>query len=430
MAVSARTNQDIITMRNQHVPRGVGVVHPIAIARAEGARVWDIEGKEYIDWIGGIGVLNIGHNHPKVMSAVRAQLENMAHICFQVASYEPYVELASRLNQYFPGPGPNKTIFFNSGAEATENSVKIARAYTNRPGVIAFKSSFHGRTLMGMSLTGKSNPYKQNFGPFAPEIYHAPYPYEYRGMTTDRALKALHELFKTTVAADRVAAIIIEPQLGEGGFVAAPKAFMQELRTICSDNGIVFVADEIQSGFGRTGKMFAIEHSDVEPDLITAAKSIAGGMPLSAVMGKAEIMDAPAPGGMGGTYAGAPASCAAGLAVLKVFEEENILEQAQKVGEKLHVAFRNWQEEFPQIGDVRGLGPMTAIELVTDPESKEPATDLAKQVVHTARDKGLLLLWSGLYGNTLRVLVPVTIEDELLDRSLDILHESLQESIN
>lgn len=427
MAVSIKTNTDIIAMREQHVPRGVGVIHPITIDRAEGARVWDIEGKEYIDWIGGIGVLNIGHNHPKVAAAVRSQLEKVSHICFQVASYEPYVELAAKLNDIFPGPGPNKTIFFNSGAEATENSVKIARAYTNRPGIIAFKSSFHGRTLMGMSLTGKSNPYKQNFGPFAPEIYHTPYPYEYRGLTSDMAIDALHDVFKTQVAPERVAAIIIEPQLGEGGFIAAPKGFMQELRAICDQHGIVFVADEIQSGFGRTGKMFAIEHSDVEPDLITAAKSIAGGMPLSAVLGKAEIMDAPAPGGMGGTYAGAPASCAAGLAVLKVFEEENILERAEQLGDKLHSTFRSWQDEFPQIGDVRGLGPMTAIEVVKDPETKEPGTDIAKQIVHTARDKGLLLLWSGLYGNTLRVLAPVTIEDDLLDRSLEILHESISE---
>ena len=316
--ISSRSTK-LLELRQTAIPRGLGTAHPIIVARASGSQIWDVDAHEYIDFVGGIGVLNVGHSHPKVMQAVRAQLERLTHTCFQVAMYEPYLLLADRLNAIAPCSGPKKTLFLTTGAEAVENAVKIARAYTGRQAVIAFDLSFHGRTLMGMTLTGKAHPYRQNFGPFAPEIYHAPYPYTYRGWTAERSLEALQNLFLTSVTPEQVAAIIIEPVLGEGGFVPAPPEFLQALREICDIHGILLIADEIQSGFGRTGRMFAVEHSGVTPDLITVAKSMAGGLPLAAVIGRAEVMDAPEPGGLGGTYAGNPVACAAGLAVLDVF---------------------------------------------------------------------------------------------------------------
>lgn len=416
----------LVALRERAVPRGVGNAHPLVAERAEGSCLWDVDGKRYIDFVGGIGVLNVGHNHPKVVAAVKAQLERVSHTCFQVAMYEPYLELADRLNQLAPGAFAKKTIFLSTGAEATENAIKIARAATGRPGIVAFRSAFHGRTLMGMSLTGRAAPYKQNFGPFAPEIYHAPFPNAYRGWDTPAALAALHELFATSVAPDRVAAVIIEPVLGEGGFVPAPPAYLQALREITTKHGILLIADEIQSGFGRTGKLFAIEHSGVIPDMITVAKSMAGGLPLSGVIGRAEVMDAPAPGGLGGTYAGNPLACAAGLAVLEIFESERLLERGTILGQRLQGAFRAWESDIEAIGDVRGLGPMVALELVRDRTTREPAPEHAAQVVAKARERGVLLLKAGLYDNVIRVLVPLNIEDDLLEEALEVLYSELQ----
>ncbi|GCF11922.1 4-aminobutyrate--2-oxoglutarate transaminase [Dictyobacter arantiisoli] len=406
-------------LRTQQIPRGVSNAHPVFAAHAQGARLWDIDGNEYVDFVGGIGVLNVGHNHPRVVQAVQAQLERFTHTCFQVVMYEPYVRLAERLNQLAPGDDPKKTILLTTGAEAVENAIKIARAATQRPAIISFTHSFHGRTLLGMSLTGKATAYKQRFGPFAPEIYHAPYPYEYRGWSTERALAAFQELLLTEVTADQVAAVIIEPELGEGGFVAAPVRFLQELRRITQEKDILLIADEIQSGFGRTGKLFGIEHSGVIPDMITVAKSLAGGLPLAGVIGRAEVMDAPAVGGLGGTYAGNPLACAAGLAVLDVFEHEQILSRAEQLGVQFRARFQGLQQEVPAIGDVRGLGMMIALEFVHDRQTKEPAPDLVDKIVEEARQQGILLLKAGLYGNVLRILVPLVIEDALVCQALD-----------
>jgi 4-aminobutyrate aminotransferase/(S)-3-amino-2-methylpropionate transaminase len=417
----------LLARRDMNVPRGIASAHPLFIGRAEGARMWDVDGKEYIDFAGGIGVMNVGHSHPRVMQAIQTQLECFTHTSFQVTMYEPYVRLAERLNALAPGESPHKTILFTSGAEAIENAVKIARAATGRPAIVAFTNSFHGRTLLGMSLTGKTIPYKQNFGPFAPEIYHVPFPYEYRGWTTEQALRALQDLFETEVAADRIAAVIIEPVLGEGGFVPAPATFLRELRRITAEHGILLIADEIQSGFGRTGTLFAVEHSGVVPDLIAVAKSLAGGMPLSGVIGRAEVMDAPAPGGLGGTYGGNPVACAAALAVLDIFEEEDLLARGTALGAVLMDELRGFQQQFPQIGDVRGLGSMVAMEIVHNPATKQPAPDLVDQVIREARERGLILIKAGLYGNVLRVLVPLTIDSSLLRLALDMLHASLAE---
>lgn len=412
-------------LRNQHIPRGLGTAHPIFLARGAGARVWDIEGREYIDFIGGIGVLNVGHNHPHVVQAIQAQAEQLTHTCFQVAMYEPYVRLTEKLNAIAPGTAPKKSILFTSGAEATENAIKIARAYTGRPGVIAFTHSFHGRTLMGMTLTGKSKPYKQNFGPFAPEVYRAPYPYEYRGWSTQKALDGLHDLFETQIAPDRVAAIIIEPVLGEGGFVPAPTDFLHELRRLTEKHGIVFIDDEIQSGFGRTARMYAIEHSGVVPDLIAFAKSVAGGVPLSGVTGRADIMDAPDPGGLGGTFGGNVLACAAALAVFDVFEQEHLLERGSEIAEKLHTTFTAWQQQIPAIGDVRGLGAMLCMEFV-DPATGEPDAQKVQQVVDAARENGLLLLKAGMYNNVIRVLVPLVATDRDLDDAMSAFEKALK----
>jgi 4-aminobutyrate aminotransferase/(S)-3-amino-2-methylpropionate transaminase len=416
----------LLQHREQHIPRGLATTHPIFVARGQGARMWDVDGNEYIDFIGGIGVLNVGHNHPRVVQAVKAQLEQLTHTCFQVAMYEPYVRLAERLNALAPGGEPNKTIFFTTGAEATENAVKIARAYTGRPAIIAFTNSFHGRTLMGLSMTGKTQPYKQNFGPFAPEIYHAPFPYLYRGWTVESAIAALYELFETQVQPDRVAAVIIEPVLGEGGFIPAPPEFLRQLRQITSEHGIVLIDDEIQCGMGRAAKLYAIEHSGVVPDLIAFAKSISGGLPLSGVTGRAEIMDAPEPGGLGGTFAGNLLACAAGLTVLDIIAEEHLLERGAEIGSRLMSAFTDFQRRFPQIGDVRGLGAMIAMEFVDDPETKVPTPGMASRIVEEARARGLLLLKAGLHGNVIRVLVPLVATDQDIDMALHALESSLE----
>jgi len=416
---------DLIRQREQHTPRGLSNAHPIFIDRAQGARVWDVDGREYIDFVGGIGVLNVGHNHPRVVAAITEQLAHLSHMCFQVGYYEPYVRLAAKMNAAAPGAFAKKTAFFTSGAEATENAIKIARAYTGRPGVIAFTGSFHGRTLLGLTLTGKTKPYKQNFGPFAPEVYRAPFPYEYRGWDTERALAALDEVFETQVAANQVAAIIIEPVLGEGGFVPAPVAFIKALRDLTTRHGIVFISDEIQTGFGRTGKFFAIEHSAVIPDLICFAKSIGGGLPLSGVTGKAEIMDTPEPGGLGGTFGGNALACAAGLAVFDIFEEEDLLARSEALGGELRSAFENLAQRFPQIGDVRGIGPMIALEFVHDPQTKTPAPELVKAIITEARERGLLLFSAGLYGNVIRCLVPLVASEADIAQGLEALESAI-----
>jgi 4-aminobutyrate aminotransferase / (S)-3-amino-2-methylpropionate transaminase / 5-aminovalerate transaminase len=421
--------QDLMAQRIQHVARGVGTAHPIVAARASGARLWDIEGREYIDFIGGIGVMNVGHSHPRVVEAVKAQVEQITHAAFQVTMYESYIQLAAKLNSVFPGEGPAKSILFTSGAEAVENSIKIARAATNRAAVISFTHSFHGRTLMGMSLTGKSRPYKQNFGPFAPEIYHAPYPYAYHGWTTEKALASLRELFETEIAPERVAAIIIEPVLGEGGFVAAPTDFLQTLREITTQYGIMLIADEIQCGFGRTGHHYAIEHSGVKPDMVVFAKSVAGGLPLSGVTGRSDVMDAPEPGGLGGTYAGNPIACAAALAVFDIMEEENLLVRSEQIGQRLMSAFQDLQKQHSIIGDVRGLGGMIGVEFVLDHETHAPAVAQVNRIVEIARENGLLLLKAGMYGNVIRVLVPLVATDQDLDEAISIFQAACTEAL-
>lgn len=417
----------LLQLRNQYVPRGLATAHPILAGRAEGALLWDVDGNEYVDFAGGIGTMNVGHSHPRVVQAVKAQLERFTHTCFQVTMYEPYLRLAERITAIVPGDFPKKAIFFNSGAEATENAIKMARAYTGRTAVVAFTNSFHGRTLLGMSMTGKAYPYKQSFGPYAPEVYHAPFPYEYRGWTTERSLDALRELFLTHVGANRVAAVIIEPVLGEGGFVPAPAEFMRELRRVTEEHGIVLVADEIQTGYGRTGRMFAMEHSGIAADLVTVAKSMAGGLPISGVVGRAEVMDAAEPGGLGGTYAGNPLACAAALAVLDVFEEERLLERAERLGVTLREKLLALQACYPEVGDVRGLGPMLAMELVQDRESKAPAPALAASIVEKAREGGLILLKAGLYNNVVRMLAPLVIEESLVERAFGALESAMEQ---
>ncbi|GIW36021.1 MAG: 4-aminobutyrate transaminase [Meiothermus sp.] len=425
-------NQALIERRHKVVPRGVSQVHPIVIARAQGGKIWDVEGKEYLDWFGGIGVLNVGHNHPKVVEAVEKQLHQYMHTCFPGVAYEPYIELAERLTATAPIGGDKKAFFLNTGVEATENAIKIARSFTNRPGVIAFRGSFHGRTLMGMTLTGKSNPYRQNFGPFAPEVYHAPYPSEYHGVDTRKALDGLHEVFDTQIQPDRVAAIIIEPQLGEGGFVPAPKPFLKALRSLTQKHGIVFIDDEVQTGMGRTGRFWAIEHAEVEPDLICFAKSIGGGLPIGGVLGKAEIMDAPTVGGLGSTFGGNPLACAAALAVLDIFEQENLLEKAQRLGEILHEGFRQIQARFPPdrggrarpgAHDCHGAGQRPRC-------ARAPDAQLTQRLLEIAREKGLLLFKAGMHANVIRCLVPLVVSEEEARKGLEILEASLEQALS
>lgn len=426
MALVDSRNETLWQLRERYVPRGVAQAHPVFVARAEGSRIWDVDGKEYLDFAGGIGVMNVGHGHPRVLQAARAQLERFTHVCFQVAPYEAYVRLAERLAKLAPGDFSKKTLFLTTGAEAVENAVKIARAYTGRPAVVALTHSFHGRTLLGMSLTGKASYYKQNFGPFAPEVYHAPAPYPYRGVSDEMALEGLRELFRTAVDPERVAALVVEPVLGEGGFIPLSETYLREIREITTSQGILLIADEIQSGFGRTGRMWAVEHSGVVPDLITFAKSVAAGLPLSGVVGRAEVMDAPKPGGLGGTYAGNPLACAAGLAVLDIFEEEGLLERAKALGRVLWQALGRLKDRFPQVGEVRGLGPMVALELVRDPETREPAPDLAQATLVEARRRGLILLKAGMYVNVIRVLVPLVATEAEVHEGLARLSAALE----
>lgn len=426
-AKQAATESELAELRRRYIPRGITTAHPLVVDHAKGAELWDVAGRRYIDFAGGIGVLNVGHGHPHVMEAVRAQLERVTHTSFQVVMYESYLRLAERLCELAPGVGPKKAIFFSTGAEAVENAVKIARAHTGRPAVISFQGGFHGRTLLALSLTGSVVPYKQNFGPYAPEVYQVPFPYEYRGWTSEKALASLDELFESAVAPQRVAAIIIEPVLGEGGFVPAPAAFLRELRVMTERHGILLIADEIQSGFGRTGKFFAIEHSGVAPDLVTVAKSLAAGFPLSGVVGRAEVMDAPGPGGLGGTYGGNPIACAAGLAVLDVMRDERLPERAARIGSVIEERMQSWASEHQLVGDVRVMGAMAGMELVRDRKTKTPADTETAQVLALARERGLILLRAGIHHNVIRTLMPLTIPDEQLDEGLDIIGSALAE---
>jgi 4-aminobutyrate aminotransferase/(S)-3-amino-2-methylpropionate transaminase len=400
-------------------------MHPLFAARAANAEVWDVEGKRYIDFAGGIAVLNTGHCHPKVMAAVAAQMQRFTHTCFQVMPYESYVALAERLNALAPGEQSKKTLFLTTGAEAVENAIKIARVSTKRPGVIAFGGGFHGRTIMTLGLTGKVPAYKTGFGPFPADIYHAPFPNALHRVSVEHSLEVVEYLFKVDVEPERVAAIVVEPVQGEGGFYIAPPEFLQRLRKLCDAHGILLISDEIQAGVARTGKMFAIEHSGVVPDLITMAKSLAGGFPLSAVVGRADIMDSAAPGGLGGTYAGNPLACAAALAVLDVIEEEGLLERSLHLGEHLQGRLREMAGRFTCIGDVRGLGAMVAMEFFKDAERRLPDSELPKALVSKAAEQGLILLSCGMYGNVIRILVPLTATDSQVDEGLSILEKSL-----
>ena len=425
-AVPGPRSQEILARKERAVAGPLEVSFPIIAAEARGALLTDVDGNTFIDFTGGVGCLNVGHSHPKVVAAAREQLERFAHTDFTIIPYETYVELAERLVERAPITGPAKAAFFNAGTEAVENAVKFARAYTRRPAVIAFEGGFHGRTLLSLSLTSKTHPYKAGLGPFSPEVYRVPFANEYRGPDTAAALAALEQALITQVAAETVAAIVIEPVQGEGGFVVAPPEFLAGVRRICDDNGIVLVVDEVQTGFARTGMFFAIEHYDVEPDLITIAKSVAGGLPLSGVIGKAAIMDAPGRNAVGGTFIGNPVAQAAALAVLDVIDSEGLVERSNAIGETMRTRMQGWQSRFPEIGDVRGLGAMLAIELVHDRESKNPAPELVAAICEEAFRNGLLLMSAGIYSNVVRVLVPLTIADGELDEALDVWERALE----
>ena len=425
MSATRTTEAELSELRAKYVPRGITSAHPVAVDRAKGAELWDVSGKRYIDFAGGIGVMNVGHAHPRVMKAVHEQLDRATHTSFQVVHYESYLRLAERLCEVTPIDGPKKAIFFSTGAEAIENAVKIARAATGRQAVISFRGGFHGRTLLALSLTGSVQPYKQDFGPYAAEVYQTPFPYVYRGWNTEAAMADLDNLLESEVGPKRVAAIVIEPVLGEGGFVPAPLDFMRRLRELCDRHGILFIADEIQTGFGRTGKFFAIEHSGVQPDLMTVAKSLAAGFPLSAVVGKADIMDAPGPGGLGGTYGGNPVACAAGLAVMVIMRDEKLPERSARIGSVVEERMQSWARDHEVIGDVRAVGAMAGMELVRDRKTKEPADKETANMLATAREKGLIILRCGVHHNVIRTLMPLTISDEHLEEGLDILGASL-----
>jgi 4-aminobutyrate aminotransferase/(S)-3-amino-2-methylpropionate transaminase len=404
----------------------LSITFPTVIAEARGATITDVDGNTFLDLAGGVGCLNVGHSHPQVVAAAQEQLARFGHTDFTVVPYEVYVRLAERLCELTPISGRTKAAFFNAGTEAIENAVKFARSYTKRPAVIAFEGGFHGRTLLSLSLTSKTHPYKAGLGPFAPEVYRVPFAHDYRGPDARTALAALEQALVTQVAAESVAAIVIEPVQGEGGFVVAPRHFLEGVRRVCDDNGIVLVVDEVQTGFGRTGKLFAIEHYGVEADLMAVAKSIAAGLPLSAVVGRAEIMDAPADSAIGGTYVGNPVAQAAALAVLDVIEDEGLVQRAAAIGETLRSRMSTWRDRFEAVGDVRGLGAMMAIELVHGRDSKDPAPELASAVVEAATERGLLLLKSGIYSNCIRVLVPLVVTDAELDEALEVWEQALE----
>jgi len=415
------TNSELQLRKTQVIARGQGNVYPVYVERAENSEIWDVEGKRYIDFGTGIAVCNTGHSHPKVIAAVKAQLDKFSHTCVMVNPYEVAVELAEKLVDIAPGDSAKKAIFVSTGAEAVENCVKIARAHTGRRGVIAFNGGFHGRTNLTMALTGKITPYKNLFGPFPGDIFHAPFPISCHGITVEQSLKALENLFKVDIAPSDVAAIIVEPVQGEGGFYQAPSEFLQALRQLCDEHGIVLIADEIQTGFARTGKMFNFEYANVEPDLITMAKGIAGGFPIAAVVGKSDIMDAPLPGGLGGTYGGSPVACAAALAVLEVIEEENLITRSNQIGALFNEQLSQLQNEFPNlILDVRNKGAMIAIELVSNGEVEQANTQLTQAIIANAAKYGLVLLACGFYGNVIRFLPALTISDDMALEGLSV----------
>jgi len=419
-----------ILEREQHAVAHPLIVHgPVVAAEASGATITDVDGNTFLDFVGGVGVANVGHNHPRVVEAITAQAERFLHTDFTVVPYESYVELAERLSVHVPISGEKRAAFFNAGTEAVENAVKLARLYTRRQAVIAFDGAFHGRTLLALTMTSKTHPYKKGLGPFAPEVYRAPFPNRYRGPDAEAALAALERMLSTHVSADHVAAIVFEPEQGEGGFIPAVPEFVRGLRRICDEHGIVLVADEVQTGFGRTGRMFAMEHFDVEADLLVVAKSIAGGLPLSGVLGRASIMDDPHAGAIGGTFIGNPVALAAAAAVLDVFEDEGLVDRAGLVGEVIRARMLDWQRRWPQIGDVRGMGAMLAIELVGDQGSKTPAPELVEAVVDEALQRGLILLKAGVFGNCIRVLCPLTIADAELDEGLAAWEEALSATL-
>jgi len=420
------TNKDLQAIRDAATPPGVGIQTKVYADKARNAEIWDVEGNRYIDLAAGIAVCNTGHNHPDVVSAVKNQLDRFSHTCFQVAPYDVYVSLAERLNEIAPGNTPKKAIFLTTGAEAVENTIKIARHYTGRNAVSSFAGALHGRTMMAMALTGKVMPYKQGFGPFPAEVYHVPFPIEYHGISSEDSLAALDNLFKADVEPERVAAIIVEPVQGEGGFYPAPEGFLQKCRDICDKHGIVLIADEIQTGFARTGKMFAVEHAGIEPDLMTMAKGLAGGFPLSGVVGKADIMDSIHPGGLGGTFGGSPIGCAAAHAVLDIIEKDDLCGRAINIGEQIRAWALELQSDTSCVGDIRINGAMSAIELVENGDADRPAADLSKAVVAAAADGGVITLTCGVRGNVIRFLPPLTISEELLAEALTIIGDIIR----
>lgn len=423
-------NQQLQQRKDAVFARGMGNMAAVYVDHAKNNEIWDVEGRRYIDFAAGIAVVNTGHSHPRIQAAVAEQLGRFSHTCAMVTPYESVVELAEKLVALAPGETPKKAIFVTTGAEAVENAVKIARAYTKRSGVIAFNGSFHGRTNMTMGLTGKVAPYKAGFGPFPSEIYHLPFPNEYHGVTAEQSLKALDELFHCDIEPGRVAALIIEPVQGEGGFYQAPPAFLQQLRTLCDQHGIVLICDEIQTGFARTGKMFATEYAGIEPDLMTMAKGIAGGFPLSAVVGKADIMDAANPGGLGGTYAAFPLACAAALEVLNIIEEEQLCNKALALGELMNKRLSELQTKYPHhIGQVRNLGAMVAMELIHNGDVEQPNAELTKAIVAKGVEKGVILLSCGVRGNVIRFLPPLTSPLDVVGEGLDLLEQVLAELI-
>lgn len=421
------SNKELQALKERYVAAGAASPNEQFADHATNAELWDADGKRMIDFAGGIGVLNLGHRHPKVVAAVKAQLDKLMHTCQTVMPYEGYVKVAEKLSHVVPVRGHAKVMLANSGAEALENAVKIARAATGRTNVVCFDGGYHGRTFMTMAMNGKVNPYQTDFGPMPGTVFRAPYPVPYHGVSEDEALRGLKMALKTDANPKDTAAIVIEPVLGEGGFYAAPASFLKAIREICDEHGMLMIVDEVQSGFGRTGKMFAIEHSGVEPDIMTMAKSMADGMPISAIVGTDKIMDSSGPNSLGGTYTGSPTACAAALAVMEVFEEEDILGQSQRLGEKLKQRFTEWQEKFPHVDNVRNMGPMAAFELVDDKTSRKPRADLAGALTKKAKEKGLILLSCGMYANSIRFLMPVTIEDKVLEEGLAIVEEALGE---
>jgi len=432
-AIPGPKSKALAERRNRAVPRGLSHATPVYVAKAENAWLEDVDGNRFIDFAGGIGCINIGHRRDPVLAAIRDQLDRFLHTCLQVTPYENYIRLAERMNEVTPGKFPKKTFLVNSGAEAVENGVKIARAHTGRSGIIAFEDAFHGRTMMALGLTSKTHPYKSGFAPFPSDVYRIPFAYCYRCSYSLKypscdlyCARHLEDTFKRLVASEDVAAVIAEPVLGEGGFVVPPPEYFKVLIDICHKHGVLFIADEVQSGFGRTGALFACAHYGIEPDILVSAKSLGGGLPLAAITGRAEIMDAPEPGGLGGTFAGNPVSCAAALAVLDIFERENLLARAQEIGQRFQKRAREWQRRFPVIGDVRGLGGMQAIELVKSQDTREPASDETRRITQQCYEHGLITISAGSYSNVIRVLVPLVVTDGQMDEGLDVLESALQ----